>query len=77
MENWLKNNWWSLLIALVTVVSTWAVYGYKLNLFEKILESNTTRIHTLEMSDSDFKVTLAEIKKDIDYIKVGIDKLTQ
>lgn len=67
---------WSLVIAAVTLISTFTVYGYRLDAVEKQVAANSTAITQLDQNNNQTAVTLAKIQTDIEYIKVAIDRLS-
>lgn len=73
--DWFKNNAWSLIIAAVTMVSTFTLYGYRIDALEKQVDENRTAIVTLSTEQNQVNVQLAQIATDIQYIKVNIDRL--
>lgn len=75
MNDWLKSNAVSIAIALITLVSTYAVYGYRLSAVESRQDRQGTAIAALQQQNTDTLIKLAQIQKDIDYIKVQIDKI--
>lgn len=75
MPKWLQENGISLIIAACTLVSTYAVYGYRLSAIEDRQNRQGSAITTLQSQDTDTRVALARIQTDIDYIKVQLNKL--
>ncbi len=82
MNDWLKNNLWSIIIAVVTMVSTFTLYGYRIDALEKQVDENRTAIVALSQQQNTINVQLAQISTtlsgqavDIQYIKANIDRL--
>lgn len=75
MSEWLKNNAWALIIAVATVVSTYSLYGYRISEFEKRMVAEEVRVDNLESANNQAAITLAQIQKDIEYIRMRIDRL--
>lgn len=75
MNDWFKNNLWSIVIACVTMVSTFTLYGYRIDALEKQVDENRTAIVTLSGQQNQINVQLAQIATDISYIKANIDRL--
>lgn len=79
--DWLKTNAWALVIALVTLVTTFSLYGYRINALEAAVTANQTSnlrsISKLNDQSVQVQVSLAKIQTDIEYIKVQIDKITK
>lgn len=72
MNSWLKDNSVSIAIALTTLVSTYAVYGYRLQNDEARLDRQSTAIVALQAGDTTTQVALAKIQTDIEYIKAQL-----
>lgn len=75
MNDWLQKNAISLIIAATTLVSTYAVYGYRLSALEARLDRQGTAIQTLQNTNTDTLVALARIQTDISYIKMQLNKI--
>lgn len=75
MNSWLKENAVSIAIALTTLVSTYAVYGYRLSAVEARQDRQGTAITTLQTGDTDTQVALARIQTDIEYIKAQLTSI--
>lgn len=75
MSNWLKENSLSIGLALITLVSTYAVYGYRIGAIEARQDRQGDAIQTLQQGNVDTKVALAKISTDIDYIKTALAQL--
>lgn len=75
MQDWLKQNWWGLAIAATTLISTYTLYGYRLDNLEKRSDMQLNRIQTLESTNLTNVIALAQIQKDIEYIRKQVDKL--
>lgn len=72
MNNWLKDNAISIAIALTTLVSTYAVYGYRLSNDEARLDRQGVAITALQAGDTNTQVALAQIQTSIEYIKAQL-----
>ncbi len=77
MSEWLQKNGVSIAIALTTLISTYAVYGYRLEALEARVDRQGTTINDIRNSNVDTQVALAKIQTDIEYIKVQLNKLVQ
>lgn len=75
MQNWLKDNAASIIIAIVTLVSTYAVYGYRLASVEQKVEANSADISALQGNNTSILVSLARIQTDIEYIKAQLARI--
>lgn len=72
---WLKEHAWSLTIASVTLVSTFTLYGYRIDSLEKRDDAIDQQIATLNSGSVTTQIALAKLQVDIDYIKKQIDKI--
>jgi len=77
MKEWLQKNWWSVIIALITISSTYTMYGYRLGELEKKAEAQQVEITALQNSSNDTAVGLARIQKDIEYIRLQVDRIVK
>lgn len=73
--SWLSGNAVSIAIALATLVSTYAVYGYRIGAVEARQDRQGDAITALQTSNTDTQVALAKIQTDLDYIKSQLSKL--
>lgn len=74
--NWLKENAISLVIAAVTLVSTFSFYGYRIDALEKHAEVTDQQVATLISGSVSTQVSLAQIQTKLEYISVQLNKLT-
>lgn len=65
----------SIIIGLVTLISSYAVFGTKLENLSQRVDRQGSAISQLQTSNTDTLVALARIQTDIDYIKIQINKL--
>lgn len=75
MNDWLKDNGLSLIIAAATLISTYAVYGYRIGAIEDRQDRQGTAISALQADNTQTLVALAKIQTDIDYIKTQLNKI--
>lgn len=75
MNEWIKQNLWAVLIAAVTIVSTWTLYGYRISALEVEVDKNTRAISSLTDSGVQTQIGIARIQTDIEYIKLQLAKL--
>lgn len=77
--DWLKNNGFSLAIALLGLVGTYSVntalYGYRLSALESRLDRQGQSIQNLQSGDTETKVALAKIQTDLEYIKAQLNRI--
>lgn len=75
INEWLKSNLWGLIIAAVTLTSTYSVYGFRISALENRADAQAQKIQTLSDGSVATQVALARIQTDIEYIKVKVDRL--
>lgn len=75
MMDWLQKNAISLVIGLTTLISTYAVYGYRLQALEDRVDRQGTAITDIRNSTVDTQISLAKIQTDIEYIKIQLNRL--
>jgi uncharacterized coiled-coil protein SlyX len=75
MNDWLRQNSWALLIASLTLVSTWTLYGYRISALEAQTDKNSELIASLSDSGVQTQIGIARIQTDIEYIKLQLAKL--
>lgn len=71
--NWIKNNALTLVVVLVTLVSNYAIYGYRIDAIEKRVTANELSIEAQRQNNVVLQVGLAKIQTDIEYIKLRVD----
>lgn len=83
MNDWLKINAWSLTIAAATMISTFAIYGVRIQNVEDQQERQSAAITAIQTSlanqQSQYAVLDAKItgiSANVDYIRSRIDKAT-
>ena len=74
MAEWLSKNAWSLIIAGVGVITTFSIYGYRIDQVEKQVEAQAVQIETIKNQQVISQVQMASIAVDISYIKAAIDR---
>lgn len=77
MNDWLRDNGWSIIIAIVGVSSTFLLYGFRLEALEKEVTEQRIDIVRIDTQQNAINVQLAEIARDIQYIKVNIEEINQ
>lgn len=77
MNDWIKQNISSLAIAGVTLISTFALYGYRIDNLEKNLATTQAQIASITTQQVQEQVSLAQIQVDLTYIKASLDRLTK
>ena len=75
VTEWLQKNAWSLAIGAITLISTFTIYGYRLDSIEKQTELNRADIISIQQTNNQNAVALAQIQKDIEFIKFQLSKL--
>lgn len=74
---WLKQNALALVLAAVTVVSTYAVMNYRLSTVEARQDRQGAAITDLQANNTQILVALGKLQTDIQYIRLAIDKLAK
>lgn len=77
MTDWLKQNAWSLVIAGATLISTFTLYGYRIDDLGKRLDGDETTIQSIQTQSIQTQISLAQIQTDLTYIKASLDRLTK
>lgn len=75
MNEWLKNNASTLVITVAGIVATFAVYGYRIDTIEQAQQQQQIRIQALEVQNTQTAVAVVAIQKDIEYIRIKLDKI--
>lgn len=75
MNEWLKSNAWSLIIAGITLISTFSLYGYRIDDLDKQINEQKAAIAVLNTQQNAVNVQLAQIATDINYIKSSLDRV--
>lgn len=76
LMDWLKQNGVTIVITLAGVIATFTVYGYRISTLEDRADKQLNRIQALEQSNNQTALALVAIQKDIEYIKLKIDRLS-
>jgi hypothetical protein len=79
-QDWLVKNAWSLIIAIVTLVSTYAIYGYRVGELEAQAQEIDLKLVAIQKLSEDVAVMNAHIiniSSDVDEIKVDVKELTK
>lgn len=74
MTDWLKNNLWGLIIAAVTLSSTYVLYGYRITALENRVSMIEAHESKLDDTAVQTQITLAKIQTDIEYIKEQLSR---
>lgn len=75
MGGWIRQNGISIVIAVCTLVSTYAVYGYRLTAIEDKVEQQELTISEIRSNNQNTQIALVKIQVDIEYIKIQLNKL--
>lgn len=79
MNDFLKNNAMSLVIAGLTLASTYAVYGYRLTALEDRQNRQGVVIQQMQTSQTDqnvaTQIALAKIQTQLEYMTIQINKI--
>lgn len=74
--DWLKQNAASLIIAAITLISTFSLYGYRIGALEKRADATDQQIATLTSGNVTTQIALAQIQTKLEYITQQLDKIT-
>lgn len=77
MQDWIKENFWPLLIAILTIGSTYTLYGYRISTLEKRADDADTKIAALQDSNNTIFIDIEGIQKDVEYIRLQVDKIVK
>ena len=77
MNDWIKANAVSIIIAVATLISTYSLYGYRIDQIQKEADENKAAIQLLNTGQVTLQVQLAQIATDISYIKQSLDRLAK
>ena len=75
IKDFFVKNLWAVVIALVTVVSTYSLYGYRISILEQNINQTNARLEAAVGASVQNQITLAEIQKDIEYIKLQFNRV--
>jgi peptidoglycan hydrolase CwlO-like protein len=75
MNDWLKQNSWSIIIAVAGVILTFSTLSAQVDGLEKQTTKNEAAIQLLNTQQTQVQVQLAQISTDIQYIKSGLDRV--
>lgn len=74
--DFLKQNFAAIAIGALTLVSTYTIYGYRLDALEKRATITDAALTALTSNAGDTRVALVKIQTDIEYIKLQLSKIT-
>lgn len=74
--DWLKENAITLIITCVGLVSSFAIYGYRIDALEKRADATDQQIATLVSGSVSTQVALAQINTKLEYISAQLDKIS-
>lgn len=77
LTEWLQKNSWTLIIAGVTIASSYALYGYRITQLENRESAMETKFQQTQNAQQQDAITLAVIQKDIEYIKLQVNRIYQ
>lgn len=72
LNNWMKGNAWSILIAMVGVCSTFLLYGFRIEALEEKHKDIQEQVAHLDDQQEDTNELLVGIARDIQYIKESL-----
>lgn len=75
MTDWIKNNIWAISISLITIVSTYAIYGYRITQLEaraqeletdiEVIHEITTNLAVIKEKTENIEADIKEMKEDL------------
>lgn len=77
LMNWLKDNTWPLIIGLLTITSTYTLYGFRISALEKRSDAIDQQIATLTSGNVTTQIALAQIQTKLEYISVQLNRIVQ
>ena len=66
----------TLIITIVGVMTTFILYGYRIDEIEKDIVEHKAKVTLLEAQNSQIQIQLAQIQVDVQYIKANLDRLS-
>lgn len=75
LGDFLARNAWAIILVTVSVVAQWAVFGVRLENIEERTKSSEEAIVNLQASTNAYAVSIAEIQRDIQYIRLKLDRI--
>lgn len=75
--DWIRKNVWVLIVTAAGIVSSYAVYGYKVSDLQNQVDFTRQQVTLLQNSNTEQLVTLAQIQKDIEYMKLQLTQISQ
>lgn len=80
MDEWFAKNSWSIIIALVTLVSTYSIYGYKINQLEaqaSEISENMKIIQEILQNVAVISTKIESVEGDIEEIKQEVKEVNK
>lgn len=68
MNTWIAKHGVTVAITVAGLIASFAVYGYRIDVVEK-------KVENLQNQTIQNQILLAEIKKDIEYIRIQVSKI--
>lgn len=79
-SDWLLKNAWSLIIATITLISTYAIYGYRVTQLEAQAQETETDmdvVHQILQNIAVINTKVEDINADIHEIKTDVKELNK
>lgn len=76
ITEFLAKNAWAIALVVMSIVAQWSIFSYRLSVDEKRLDTQSAKIAQIQADQNSTAVALAGIQKDIEYIRIAVDKLT-
>lgn len=75
MTDFIQKNAWAIAIGLITLVSTYSLYGYRINELEAQVISAQQTVDTMDEVLVQLQISTAKIETDVKHISTDIDYL--
>lgn len=76
ISEFFEKNAWALALVGASLIAQWTIFSYRLGTDEKRLDAQSAKIQVIQDGQNQTAVTLAGIQKDIEYIRLKVDKLS-
>lgn len=73
--DFLFRNAWALILVVASVVGQWAVFGVRLDNLEDRVSANAEAIEAPQDQANATALDIAQIQKDIEYMRMKLDRI--
>ena len=77
MIDWIQKNAWVLGVAIIPIIGTWFLWGYRIQQLEADVVEAQQTVNTTNAVLIQVQLSLRGIETDVEYIKRNIDMLTK